>query len=642
MQPELEKTQKLLKQTMADLTVKQEAADADREIVQKDEKEAHLQEQEAEALKNDAESQLAKATPLLEEATKVLKEIKKDDLYFIASLKQPSHNIVLVMEFCCHMFGLKPKKQHIGKSQNDTNGFFELSRLTLLNNPNQFLKDMLGYDKENIDEKIVRKVNTMLASPSFSMSDIAAASAALVGMMKWVQAMMKFHELLKIVNPKRAKVAEMDEKLSIVRARLAEKRKKLLEVEELMAKLNAQYEEKLENERQLVQQIEDCNKKLIRAGKIIDGLADEKIRWTETVKRLQSEGSFLVGDCLVAAGMIAYSGPFTAIYRSQLETEWQKKISQLGIKVSEGVSMKKIMEDPVTIKTWTMAQLPSDNLSIENAIIIFASRRWPLMIDPQNQANKFIKNLSKDHDTCTHGIKYVKMSDPNLMKYLELSIQHGEWFLVENVGEELDPSLEPILQKQIDKSGTIRIGDKQIPYDKAFKFFMTTTLPNPSYSPETQVKVTLLNFAITPSGLEEQMLYQFVIQEMPEQQKRKDVIVQQNAQGARDLLKIEEQILEGLTKNKEIAAILDSDDLIVILENSKVTSDDINVRLKESAIAEKEIDETREKYRQVAFRAQNLFFTIVDLAVIDPMYQYSLQWFAALFASSIDNSPGKN
>lgn len=64
--------------------------------------------------------------------------------------------------------------------------------------------------------------------------------------------------------------------------------------------------------------------------------------------------------------------------------------------------------------------------------------------------------------------------------------------------------------------------------------------------------------------------------------------------------------------------------------------------MKESAITEKEIDETREKYREVAFRAQILFFTIVDLAVIDPMYQYSLQWFSQLFTSSIDNSPGKN
>lgn len=100
--------------------------------------------------------------------------------------------------------------------------------------------------------------------------------------------------------------------------------------------------------------------------------------------------------------------------------------------------------------------------------------------------------------------------------------------------------------------------------------------------------------------------------------------------------------MEGLTKHDKIEMILDSDELIDVLDNSKVTSEDINVRLKESAIAEKEIDETREKYREVAFRAQILFFTIVDLAVIDPMYQYSLQWFASLFASSIDNSPGKN
>lgn len=173
MAPKLAETKKMLEVTMADLSVKKEAAEADREIVAKDEQEAREQEQEAETLKNEAEGELAKATPLLEAATKVLKEIKKDDLYFIQSLKQPSQNIVLVMEFCCHMFGLKPKKQHLGKSQNDALGFFELSRLTLLNNPTQFLKDMIGFDKDNIDEKIVRKVNSMLNSPTYSLDDIA-------------------------------------------------------------------------------------------------------------------------------------------------------------------------------------------------------------------------------------------------------------------------------------------------------------------------------------------------------------------------------------------------------------------------------------------------------------------------------------
>jgi len=62
-------------------------------------------------------------------------------------------------------------------------------------------------------------------------------------------------------------------------------------------------------------------------------------------------------------------------------------------------------------------------------------------------------------------------------------------------------------------------------YDKNFKFFMTTTIPNPHYAPETQVKVTLLNFAITPQGLEEQLLNQFIAQEMPEMMKKKEMII---------------------------------------------------------------------------------------------------------------------
>lgn len=63
--------------------------------------------------------------------------------------------------------------------------------------------------------------------------------------------MMSYHELLKIVNPKRAKLAEMNEKLSIVRAGLAEKRKKLREVEEKIERLERMYREKLELEASL-------------------------------------------------------------------------------------------------------------------------------------------------------------------------------------------------------------------------------------------------------------------------------------------------------------------------------------------------------------------------------------------------------
>jgi dynein heavy chain len=100
--------------------------------------------------------------------------------------------------------------------------------------------------------------------------------------------------------------------------------------------------------------------------------------------------------------------------------------------------------------------------------------------------------------------------------------------------------------------------------------------------------------------------------------------------------------LEGLTKNAKIADILEDDELIKVLDESKKTSDEINIRMKESEITEKEIDKTREIYRPAAYRASILFFTIIDLAVVDPMYQYSLQWFSNLFGASVDGSAKAN
>jgi len=195
--------------------------------------------------------ELSKATPLLEEATRILRELKRDDLVFIGTIKQPTPVIVLGMELSCHMMDLKPKKTNQNKIPGDTNGYFDLARGNLLNNPNNFLKMMIEYDKENIPESTVKKVNSILNSEEFTLEKVKNAANALVAIQKWAKAMMSYHELLKIVNPKRQKVAEMNEKLAIVRANLAEMRKMLKEVEEKIDSLERMFREKKELEQSL-------------------------------------------------------------------------------------------------------------------------------------------------------------------------------------------------------------------------------------------------------------------------------------------------------------------------------------------------------------------------------------------------------
>jgi len=94
----------------------------------------------------------------------------------------------------------------------------------------------------------------------------------------------------------------------------------------------------------------------------------------------------------------------------------------------------------VTIRNWSMFGLPNDAFSIENAIINDKTRRWPLFIDPQGQANKWIRNMDKEK-----GIKIVKFTDGNYLKLLEAGIRMGNPIMIENVQEEMDPAIEPLL-----------------------------------------------------------------------------------------------------------------------------------------------------------------------------------------------------
>lgn len=74
------------------------------------------------------------------------------------------------------------------------------------------------------------------------------------------------------------------------------------------------------------------------------------------------------------------------------------------------------------------------------------------MIDPEGQANKWIKNMEKEN-----AIAVVKLNDSDFMRRMENSVQFGVPVLLENVGEELDPSLESLLLKQTFKQGKCKI-----------------------------------------------------------------------------------------------------------------------------------------------------------------------------------------
>lgn len=114
---------------------------------------------------------------------------------------------------------------------------------------------------------------------------------------------------------------------------------------------------------------------------------------------------------------------------------------------------------------------------------------------------------------------------------------------------------------------------------------MTSKLPNPHYPPEVCIKVTLINFTVTFEGLEEQLLGDVVVKEKPEIEAQRDQIIIQMAADKSTLKNIENTILKMLTESTE-EQILDEDTLINVLDESKITSTEINARIADATIVE--------------------------------------------------------
>lgn len=101
---------------------------------------------------------------------------------------------------------------------------------------------------------------------------------------------------------------------------------------------------------------------------------------------------------------------------------------------------------------------------------------------------------------------------------------------------------------------------------------------------------------------------------------------------------LENNILKLLSE-ATLEQILDEDTLIEILEDSKKTSGEINIRMADAKVVEVTINETRNTYTSVAIRGSVLYFVIADLGGINAMYQNSLVYVKFLFNKAIAQSP---
>ncbi|KAK4469213.1 hypothetical protein MN116_006788 [Schistosoma mekongi] len=565
-----------------------------------------------------AQADLAQAMPALEAAVQALEALNKKDITEIKSYGKPPLLVQKVLEAVMILRGADPSwaesKRQLGEQD--------------------FIKQLINFDKDNINDKTLKKIGQYCAQDDFQPDVVGKVSSAAKSLCMWVRAMDVYGRVYRIVEPKRQRLKQAEDVLREKQAQLAAAQAKLDAVNAEMRRLQQEYNEKMEQKEELRKKAEHTEKMLDRASKLVSGLAGEKIRWEASVADLLCRIELLPGDCLLAAAFLSYMGPFLSEYREKLIADWLVLIRTENVPVTDPFIFTEFLADPTQVREWNIQGLPRDTFSIENGVIVTRGNRWPLMIDPQNQALSWIKSMEGKE------LRIIDLQIPDYMRTLEVAVQHGQPVLLQNVHEQLDQALDPLLTKSLIKVGgtlMMKLGDKEIEYNDKFRLYITTKLPNPHYTPEICSKALIVNFAVKQQGLEAQLLGIVVRKERPELEEQKDNLVMGIAAGKRKLTELEDEILRLL--NEAQGSLLDDEQLVNTLQSSKVTSSEVTEQLHVAEKTEIQIDRAREGYRPCAQRSSILFFVLNDMSRIDPMYQFSLEAYIDLFTLSIDKSP---
>ncbi|XP_031643456.1 dynein heavy chain 6, axonemal [Oncorhynchus kisutch] len=562
----------------------------------------------------DATADLNKVLPLLEKAVSALDALQKSDISEIRVYTKPPELVLTVMHAVCILLQQRPDWT---------------TAKQLLGDPG-FLKRLVSLDKDSLPEKVFLKLRRYSKCPDFNPAKVGMVSIACRSMCLWVLALEHYHEVYKIIEPKRNKVNVAQAALVKSESNLMKKQKRLSKIEEHQKALEDRYDASVSERQELGRRKERTTNRVQRAASLISALSNEKDRWEKAVCDLDNKLQHIVGDVMVSSAFITYCGPLTADYRKAMVKKWLDFCHNMEIPVSPQYTFTSAMTEKNQVRHWQNTGLPPDQNSTENALIVKNGPHWPLLIDPQGQATRWISSME--------GVRLRKMlaSDPNYMKTVERAIRMGDAVLIQDVLENIDPCLQPILIKNLtirDGQSFIKIGDTEIEYNPNFRLYLATCLPNPHFLPAVCVLVKLINFSVEYECLQEQLLSSAVSLYQPELELHHNQLLHTITADLFSLHELENRSLLLLQDTQ--GHILDDQDLVDNLKKSKVTSNEISVRVETAKDKEKEIDEVRKKYLPIANRGADLYFVLADLTQINYMYQFSLDWFNDMYVKAL-------
>ena len=469
------------------MLAEQRQAEKQKEVSERTATQLAQKQEEAAKRRLKVDGDLAKAEPALEAAQESVSGIRREQLNELRGYATPPAAVRVALEPVIALITRTPAKP-------------EWADVKAWLRREDFIRSIMQFDKDDIAPKVKTflQANYLNDETAFDPQRIMAASRAAGPLALWVKSIVEYSSVFHSIAPLRAELHKLEEETARMREEQQALDAKITELESSIEGLKAEYATLIARAESIKTDMKAVQEKVGRSVQLLSNLSSERARWEESSKSFVTQMACLVGDCLFTAAFLAYIGFFDHYYRRYLQTEWRDAIDAINLKRRPELRFAEFLSSPSERLEWEKQGLPSDELCVENALIMKNYNRYPLVIDPSDQALKFVMNHYS-----SRKIQRTSFADEGFMKHLETAIRFGLPLLVQDV-EKIDPILNSVLNKEVQRAGgrvLIRVGDSEIDYSEAFVLYMLTRDPNAAFSPDLCSRVTFVNFTVTPSSL---------------------------------------------------------------------------------------------------------------------------------------------
>lgn len=300
----------------------------------------------------------------------------------------------------------------------------------MMANVDQFLNALKSFDGRTIPESDIDKVTPIVTDPGFDPAIMATKSSAAANLCEWVVNIYRFNRIYVRVKPLMDTVEAAAKSKAEADASLAVAMGIVAAVEAKLQQLQDMFIEATEEKAKVEAEAEACLARLGLAERLVGGLSSENERWGREIKILQENEQTLVGDCMLASGFVSYVGAFDQENRNELwKNVWMPDLIAKNVPLTNGVDPLSLLTNDGNNAAMIREGLPADRISIENGAIITNCKRWPLIIDPQTQGIKWLKQKE-----INHGLQVIQLTQKNWTKKIEKALSVGETIIIENLG----------------------------------------------------------------------------------------------------------------------------------------------------------------------------------------------------------------